>query len=106
MSTDRQALINALAESMGAKTPSATLYADAKYDRDTGTFYCNGHMITANTIDKAILYYENMYQRASENPDAKEMLLIYELALESIKLLRKDPRNVNKIVAGGVQHGL
>ncbi len=99
--SSREELINNLAEAMGAATPSSTRYTDGKYDSETGTFYCNGHVITAGMIDKAMLYYENMRQRAASNPDMKEMMLIYELALESIRMLRKDPNKVNKVVSSG-----
>ncbi len=98
--SNREALINSLAEAMGASTPSATLYSDSKYDRETGTFYCNGHIITSNTIDKAIIYYQNLYQRAIKNPDNKEVAMIYELASEAIRLLRKDPNMLNKMNGG------
>lgn len=101
--SNRENLINSLAEAMGAVAPSATMYADNRYDSDTGTFYCNGHMITAGMIDKAIIYYTNMYQRASNNPDHREMMLIYELALESIKMLRGDVNAMNKLAGREVK---
>ena len=47
----REALINQLAASMGVGGYTQTKYEESRYDPDTGTFYCNGQIITKNTID-------------------------------------------------------
>ncbi len=98
---NRAELIAGLATAMGAGPIKDAQLQNTRYDRTTGTFYCNGHIITANMIDKAIIYYENMFQRAQKNPDTREMALVYELALEAIRLLKNDPNKVNGFIAQG-----
>ena len=100
-SDNRQVLIDGLAESFGMGRVTENRYDEAKYDKETGTFYCNGHIITATTMDKAIIYFENMYQRAVQREESKEMAMIYELAAESIRLLKKNPNTVKKFIAEG-----
>ena len=96
---DRHSLIGNLAEAMGVNNPIEVKYDESRYDKETGTFYCNGHIITASTIDKAIIYFENMYQRAIQNRNSVEMALIYELAAESIKKIKSNPNAVNHFIS-------
>lgn len=96
MGTDsREKLIGDLASAMGLEKQSRL--ADTRYDKDTGTFYCNGHMISPGMIDQAINFYENAYQRSMKS-GSRDLAMVYELALECIKLTRNDAAKAGKVV--------
>ncbi|WP_026505698.1 hypothetical protein [Butyrivibrio sp. NC3005] len=85
---DRNDLIGQLAAAMGAGDFAATQYEGSRYDRGTGTLYCNGHIISATTVQKAKKFYSTMMTKCdSTNPEGREMRSIYELALEGIKFM-------------------
>jgi hypothetical protein len=93
MKTDRTSLINGLAQAMGAGTFAATEYHESKFDLATGTLYCNGHIISARTIDKAKTFLKNSMKRCDRGSSAgNEMYMIYETALESIKYLQRQSK--------------
>ena len=96
---DRTDLIHGLAAAMGAGNFSATKYVENKYDRGTGTFYCNGHIISATTIQKASDFFEaNMKRCDRSTTEGNEMYLIYETAYEGIKMLRANNSNLNSSI--------
>lgn len=99
MTKDRSDLINGLAAAMGAGNFSATKYVENKYDKGTGTFYCNGHIISATTIQKASDFFENNMNRCNRSTsEGNEMYLIYETAVEAIKMMRQTNANQNSAI--------
>lgn len=99
MTTNRSDLINGLAAAMGAGSFSATRYESNKYDKGTGTFYCNGHIISATTIQKASNFFEaNMKRCDKSTSSGNEMYLIYETAVEAIKLMQTNNTNMNSSI--------
>jgi hypothetical protein len=89
MAADRSSLINELAAAMGAGQFSATAYENNRYDKGTGTLYCNGHIISATTIEKAKNFFEGNMKRCDRNTTAgNDMYMIYETAVEAIKWLQ------------------
>ena len=85
---DRENLIGQLAAAMGAGNYESTKFTPSRYDRATGTLYCNGHIISASTIEKAKEYFEHMMKRCDvSEPAGREMCSIYELSLEAIKFM-------------------
>ncbi|MCR4654098.1 MAG: hypothetical protein K5744_10485 [Eubacterium sp.] len=86
---DRQDLINQLANSMGAGDFAATKYEDSRYDASTGTLYCDGIMIASTVIDKAEAYFKGLKTKCSyADPSSREMAMIYQVAIEGIKLIK------------------
>lgn len=86
MTSERNNLIGQLAAAMGAGDFSTTKYESSRYDQGTGTLYCNGHIISHSTIEKAKAYFELMMKKCNvSEPAGRDMYSIYELALESIK---------------------
>ncbi|MCR5669674.1 MAG: hypothetical protein K6G10_01595 [Butyrivibrio sp.] len=85
----REDLINQLAVSMGATGHMTSTY-ESRYDPDTGTLYCNGHMISKNTIDEAERFFLQMQNKCDVTfPESRQMAQIYQVALEGIKQIRK-----------------
>ena len=96
---ERTDLINGLAAAMGAGNYSATKYVENKYDKGTGTFYCNGHIISATTIQKASDFFEGNLKRCDRSTsEGNEMYLIYETAVEAIKMMRANNTNGNSAI--------
>ena len=89
----REDLIKQLASSMGA--PPEAKYAESRYDKGTGTFYCNGHVITPGKIDQALTYFEKSKNYVEPGSD---VAIFCELAIEAINILRKDNTNAGTIV--------
>lgn len=89
----REDLIKQLASSMGA--PPEAKYAESRYDKGTGTFYCNGHVITSGMIDQAVSYFERSKNYVESGSD---VAIFCELAIEAIKLMRKGNTNAGTVV--------
>lgn len=86
----REDLINQLAASMGAGNYAQTKYEESRYDPDTGTLYCNGQIITKNTIDLAEGHFKTMQAKCDlKTPEGRQMAAIYQVGLEGIKKIRK-----------------
>ncbi len=50
---------------------------ESRYDPDTGTLYCNGQIITKNTIDLAEGFYKNMQAKCDlKTPEGRQMAAI------------------------------
>ena len=83
---DRADIINQLAASMGAGDYAATRYEENRYDPDRGTLYCDGIMISKSSIDEALLFYRQMYDKCKLNTDnaSQKMAIIYKIAIEAI----------------------
>ncbi len=89
MTIGREDLIHSLAKSMGVGDAQNARISSTKYNADTGTMYCNGHVISKATIDQARLYFFNQYRKLAEKDDegAKDMAAFYEIASEAINMI-------------------
>ncbi len=88
---NREDLITQLATSMGAGNFAATKYEESRYDSQTGTLYCEGMAISKSTIDKAEQHFRLLKSRCDfTDPSSREMGMIYQLALEGIKQIKKN----------------
>ena len=94
---DKLDLLNQLAASMGAGDFAKTKYEDSKYDPETGTLYCDGIMITKPVIEKAEQQFKALKSKCSYNdPASREMAMIYQVALEGIKIMRASGQETMK----------
>ena len=89
MANEREDLIHSLAKSMGVGDAQKARGISGKYNAETGTMYCNGHIISRATIEQASSYFGSQYKRLAEIDDenAKEMASIYEVAMEAINMI-------------------
>ncbi|MBR1478666.1 MAG: hypothetical protein IJ608_12035 [Lachnospiraceae bacterium] len=87
---DREELINSLAKSMGVGNYMDTKYAASRYDKGTGTLYCDGYIITSTVINESLSYFETMKMRADKenSENSLHMALIYKTAIEAIKMMQ------------------
>ena len=75
MAENREDLIYSLARSMGMGDAQKTKYSVSNYNSETGTLVCNGHIISRNNIDLAMMYEVAvdaigfMLQTNVKNPD-------------------------------------
>ena len=89
MSLGREDLIHSLAKSMGMGEAQKAKYTAGKYNADTGSIFCNGHVITKQTIEQSRIYFHNQYRKLASKDDegAKDLASIYEVALEAINMM-------------------
>ena len=89
MAQGREDLIYSLAKSMGMGDTQKAKYSASKYNAETGTIYCNGHVITRPTIEQAKAYFTTQYRKLAEKDDegAKELSTLYEVAMEAINMM-------------------
>ena len=89
MSLGREDLIHSLAKSMGMGEAQKSKYTAGKYNPDTGSIFCNGHVITKQTIEQSRIYFHNQYRKLASKDDegAKDLASIYEVALEAINMM-------------------
>ena len=89
MSLGREDLIHSLAKSMGMGDAQKPKYTAGKYNPDTGAIFCNGHVISKQTVEQSRLYFLNQYRRLAgkDEEGAKDMASIYEVALEAINMM-------------------
>lgn len=89
MAQGREDLIYSLAKSMGMGDTQKTKYTASKFNAETGTIYCNGHVINKATIDQAKSYFTTQYRKLAEKDDegAKELASLYEVAMEAINMM-------------------
>ncbi len=89
MAQGREDLIYSLAKSMGMGNAQTAKYTASKYNAETGTIYCNGHVITKATIEQAKAYFTTQYRKLAEKDEegAKELSAFYEVAMESIGMM-------------------
>ena len=89
MPQGREDLIQSLAKSMGMGDAQKKSFSAGKYNAETGAMYCNGHMITKNTIEQARSYFTTQYRKLAEKDDegAKQLASLYEVAMESIGMV-------------------
>ncbi|RKM59236.1 hypothetical protein D6855_10035 [Butyrivibrio sp. CB08] len=93
----REELINQLAAKMGAGDFAQTKYTDSRYDSQTGTLYCDGIMITKPVIEKAEQYFKGLKTKCSyTDPASREMAMIYQVAIEGIKMIRNSGQETMK----------
>ena len=93
----REELINQLAAKMGAGDFAQTKYTESRYDAQTGTLYCDGIMITKPVIEKAEQYFKNLKSKCSyQDPASREMAMIYQVAIEGIKVIRASRQETMK----------
>ncbi|MCR5155982.1 MAG: hypothetical protein K6C96_04820 [Butyrivibrio sp.] len=94
---DRGDLINQLAATMGAGDFAQTKYTESRYDAQTGTLYCDGIMITKPVIEKAEQYFKTLKSKCSyTDPASREMAMIYQVAIEGIKMIRDSGQETMK----------
>lgn len=97
MEDNRSDLINQLAASMGAGDFAKTKYEDSRYDPETGTLYCDGIMITKPVIEKAEQHFRTLKAKCSyTDPASREMAMIYQVALEGIKMMKASGKETMK----------
>ncbi|RKM56267.1 hypothetical protein D6853_05590 [Butyrivibrio sp. X503] len=89
MTDGREDLIYSLAKSMGVGDAQKNRVSSGKYNSETGTMYCNGHVISRASIEQAKAYFTTQYKKLAEKDDegSKELASIYEVAMESINML-------------------
>ena len=89
MAQGREDLIYSLAKSMGMGDAQKSKYSATKFNAETGTIYCNGHMISRTTIEQARAYFTAQYRKLAEKDDegAREMSMLYEVAMEAINMM-------------------
>ncbi|SFB71296.1 hypothetical protein [Butyrivibrio sp. YAB3001] len=89
MTLGREDLIHSLAKSMGMGDAQRSKYTSGKYNSETGTIFCNGHVISKQTIEQSRLYFLTQYRKLAEKDDegAKDLASIYEVALEAINMM-------------------
>ncbi len=87
----REDLINQLAASMGAGDFARTKYEGSRYDPSTGTLYCDGYVISNSVISEAIAHFTMLRSKCDiSDPDSRKMAMIYQAALEALKMLDKN----------------
>jgi hypothetical protein len=74
---------------MGMGDAQKPKYSASKFNSETGTIYCNGHMISRATIEQARAYFAAQYRKLAEKDDegAREMSMLYEVAMEAINMM-------------------
>ena len=81
----KEDLIKGLTSAYGI--PVESKYAESRFDTSTGTFYCNGHVITPGKIEQALRYFEASKTYVEAGSD---VYMFCELAQEAIKLMQKN----------------
>ncbi|MBR1440288.1 MAG: hypothetical protein IJ589_03590 [Lachnospiraceae bacterium] len=81
----KEELIKGLTTAYGI--PVESKYAESHFDTATGTFYCNGHVMTAGKIEQALRYFEASKGYVEAGSD---VYMFCELAQEAIKLMQKN----------------
>lgn len=96
-------IIQSLAEHMGVVDNFNTKYEKPKYDKVTGTFWCEGIKLPHSSIKEIKDWYkEQMYiykDQINIDPVKREYYLRYAVAYNAICLLED---NVNKDDIGGI----
>ncbi|RKM58630.1 MULTISPECIES: hypothetical protein [unclassified Butyrivibrio] len=89
MTDGREDLIYSLAKSMGVGDAQKNRVSSGTYNTETGTMYCNGHVISRASIEQAKAYFTTQYKKLAERDDegSKELATIYEVAMESINMV-------------------
>ena len=88
MIDNKEALINQLASSMGVNTSSLNKGYQSRYDKATGTLYCNGYIITHNIIEDTKREINNMQARIKVvDYESRYKYMMTEVALQAIKLM-------------------
>ena len=91
---NKEQLIRDLASSFGMPDISKDKYGSSRYDVATGTFYCDGVLISKHTMDKAIKHYEEQMNylrpRSVVNGELLDAYLFATIAFNAITMLRKD----------------
>ncbi|MBR4831088.1 MAG: hypothetical protein IKZ97_00505 [Butyrivibrio sp.] len=89
MTDGREDLIYSLAKSMGVGDAQKSRVSSGKYNQETGTMYCNGHVISRASIEQARLYFTTQYKKLAEKDDegSKELATLFEVAMESINMV-------------------
>ncbi|MBO6137950.1 MAG: hypothetical protein J6O71_04985 [Lachnospiraceae bacterium] len=88
----RENLIQALAASMGHEDIKSTRLGDSRFNPDTGTLFCNGYVVSKNTIEEARQFFEKQSQRYANSPEKelKNMSQIYAVGAEAIKMMQNN----------------
>ena len=90
---DKSQLIGALASAMGQGNYKMTKYDDSRYDESTRTLYCQGYIISASTIDEALLFFRNAKKKnekmAETDTTIRNTNLYYQVAIEAIQMMTK-----------------
>ncbi len=89
MTLGREDLIHSLAKSMGMGDAQKPKYTAGKYNPETGNIFCNGHVITKQTIEQSRMYFHTQYKKLAGRDDegAKDLAKIDEVALEAINMM-------------------
>ncbi len=100
MAQGREDLIYSLARSMGMGEAQKTKYTSGKFNPETGTIFCNGHVITRGTIEQARTYFTAQYRKLAEKDDegAKDLAMLYEVAMEAINMMSESAAKASDAV--------
>ena len=90
--SEKSALINSLAKSVGVEPLDTKKYGTARYESSTGTLYCEGLTLPHSSIEEIKDWYQQqmiIYQRTChESSDYMTMYMRYALAYNAICLLK------------------
>ncbi|MCR5525982.1 MAG: hypothetical protein K6F39_01190 [Lachnospiraceae bacterium] len=90
---DRNDIIKSLAMASGLETHTNNEdYKKARYNPETGTWYCDGESIRSDDFYEAERHFGSMYQKCKESEDEAMHKLAkrYLIALEGIKRLKEE----------------
>ena len=75
---------------MGHEDISSTRLGESRYNPDTGTLFCNGYVVSKNTIEEARQFFEKQSQRYANatEKELKNMSQIYTVGAEAIKMMQ------------------
>lgn len=83
---------------MGMGQAQKAVHTSGRYNKETGTIYGNGHIISKNTIDQAKSYFETQYRKLAEKDDegARDLAMLYEVAMEAIDIITESGEGGNE----------
>ena len=88
---DRSALIAGLAESVGITENIDLNYTGTKYNRDTGTYYCDGIPLPHGSMEQVKDWYKSQMEvyrdRAKEGGTKREYFIRYAVAYNAITMM-------------------
>ncbi len=96
--SDKKALINELARSVGMTDLPTSRTAASRYDLSTGTLYCDGKAVSKLMSDQAEAYFDQQKKQYTGLGDegAKKLATFFEIAIEAIHFMRNGENNDGK----------
>ncbi|MCR5487203.1 MAG: hypothetical protein K6F35_06690 [Lachnospiraceae bacterium] len=94
---DREELIRKLADQAGMTDQYNTKYAGSRYDSNTGTFYCEGIVVTHNSVVEAQNYYKHQMEHykavAAKDKSMTNQYIFAAVAYNAITMMADDGRS-------------